>query len=711
MEQLTKNIEEIKIIYKNYGFEVRVEEPDIHIFLYKKGRYFGVDIIPLIETQHCLGRINEIKTSYSALGYAVNIKSASCSKEIENELFKSFFSYKTTISRLKRKCDDFYNKQTKNLLGNQYQYIESPFDLYDGEFEYENNGLLNIVDDILSRNTPQLVIIEAAAGYGKTCAAYEILKNTINQKNKLISPLFTELSKNRGAKIFRYILLDEIDNEFSSLSSELVIHEIKNGRIPLIIDGFDELLDKVNISNVDTSNIFDEIESMLDTIGNLLERNAKVILTTRKTAVFSGLEFDKWYEKWNKKFEVSRFSIKEPRIIDWLGGERLNEIKDKNIPIQYIANPVILAYLKNIEVDDFQNQIENSEILIRQYFNKMLERERERQNLIISVDKQYEIFKNVAKMLLDFDITVESKEFFKEIIKEQNSKLLEYTRSLYTGQEKPTLENLVDTLATHALLDRKGRHESQIGFVNDFVLGIFAGEIIRETHIDQINKNYSYYMLDLACTAYKVQNNKNKSSLWEKINGVLHKLQPISIFQYDIMLKDSLMRDYYELSIYDSSYYNIEFKEYKVEQTAFLNCNFTKCTFDTAIFAGVSFINCVFNKCTVINDEFLDFSKNVSTIKCKLIECEILEHYEYHENEKESVFNDIESEILKNLFSISGTKSQHIIQLLHCFDKKQQKNIMRTVSLLEKRDFIKIRGSHINFNINKLGIIKTELGL
>ncbi|MBK7959273.1 MAG: hypothetical protein IPK03_14980 [Bacteroidetes bacterium] len=66
----------------------------------------------------------------------------------------------------------------------------------------------------------------------------------------------------------------------------------------------------------------------------------------------------------------------------------------------------------------------NPDILVKQYFEKMLERERDRQNLIISVEKQYEIFKNVAQLLLEFDITVESKEFFKEIIKDQNTKLL-----------------------------------------------------------------------------------------------------------------------------------------------------------------------------------------------------------------------------------------------------------------------------------------------
>ena len=350
---------------------------------------------------------------------------------------------------------------------------------------------------------------------GKTCAAYEILNNLLKQTSNIITPLFTELAKNRGANIFRYILLDEIDIEFPTLNSELVINEIKNGRVPLIIDGFDELLDKVNVSNIEVASGFDEIETMLDTIGKLLTQNSKIILTTRKTAIFSGLEFDKWLQKWDNTFRVSRFSLKEPRIKDWIGPERFEVVKENNIPIQYVANPVILTYLRNVPFEDFVNQIKNSELLIENYFGRMLERERERQNLFLTVSQQYEIFKNVARMLLEFDITVESKNFFKDIIKDLNLKVLEYSRTLYTGQNKPSVENLIDTLATHALLDRKGREESQIGFINDFVLGVFVGEIICESSIEKIEKDYSFYMLDLACTAYKVQNKKNKLLLWD----------------------------------------------------------------------------------------------------------------------------------------------------------------------------------------------------
>ena len=702
------DLKKIENTYRTYGFEISRDEPDLAIFLYKKGRYFGVDIILLEDSPETQIKAKQYKDQYSKLGYAVNIKAEVSEEDIELELFKSFFSYDSTRHRLKKKYDEFVLKQTKSLIGNQYEYIGSPFELFDGELNVSSKNLLRNVLEIMQRPDPQLIILEAAAGYGKTCAAYEILNLLLDQKNKVISPLFTELAKNRGAKIFRYILLDEIDIEFPTLNSELVISEIKKGRIPLIIDGFDELLEKVNVSDVDISSGFDEIETMLDTIGHLLEHNAKIILTTRKTAIFNGTEFEKWYLKFKSKFGISRFSIKEPRIKDWLGKSRFEIIREHNIPIQYVANPVILTYLKNIADEEFALQVENPELLIDQYFDRILEREQERQHLIITVEKQYEIFKNVAKMLVEFDITVESKEFFKEIIKDQNNKLLEYTRTLYSGQNKPSLDNLVDTLATHALLDRKGRNDSQIGFINDFVFGILVGEIIRETSIEIIAKDYSFYMLDLACTAYKVQNRENKYLLWEKINEVKEKLQPVSIFNYDIILREKLVRNYIDLTVYDTTFFSIKFESFDIENTVFLNCYFKNCEFDPAVLKGISFVDCTFDSCTVLNGKFLDSSPEISTVKCRLKHCQVLENHVYHIDQK-AIFTQFESEILRKTMEISDARSQHIMHLLHKFEKNQNKAVLKSIESLVERDFMRLNGGQVGININKLQLIKEEV--
>src|SRR6185503_1197805 len=115
-------------------------------------------------------------------------------------------------------------------------------------------------------------------------------------------------------------------------------------------------------------------ESMLDTIGNLLEHKAKIVLTTRRTAIFTGLEFEKWLTKWSDRFTITRIAIKEPRIKDWLGIPRYQKVKDKNVPIQNLANPVLLTFLKNLQPVDFENLIDHPDLLIKEYFDKMLTR-------------------------------------------------------------------------------------------------------------------------------------------------------------------------------------------------------------------------------------------------------------------------------------------------------------------------------------------------
>lgn len=696
------NTDQLDEIYKSFGFEIYLSSATLKIYLYKKSRYYGADIIPLSEESVAIEEAEFYKKEFSSLGYATTLKQVTNIEEADLELFKSFFSYESSRARLNRKYEFFVQKQSKSLVGGKYEYIESPYEIYDEGNSFE--GIFQLINTKFTKDSSNLIIIEASAGYGKTCTAHELL-TIITKGNLPVIPIFTELSRNRGAKIFRYILLDEIDIEFPALNSDLVIREIKKGRIPLIIDGFDELLDKVSINNLEEGSNFEEVESMLDTIGNLLGDKSKVILTTRRTAIFNGADFDKWLDKWDNKFEITRISIKEPRIKDWVGESRFAKIKEINFPIQYIANPVLLTFLKNVSEKEFNEQLQEPEILIKHYFNKMLERERERQNLIISVDKQFEIFKNVVTLLLDFDITVESKEFFKEIIRDQNSKLLEYTRTLYTGMEKPTIENLVDTLATHALLDRKGRGENQIGFINDFVLGIFIGEIVCESSFEKIQKDYSTYMLELAVTAYRVQSRKNKALLWDQLINSKKGFLDLYIFYFDIILKESLERNYNELSVYDQNFYNISFARYHITNSVFLNCFFKRCKFDTSYFESVSFVNCTFDSCEILNREFFDDGNEISTIQCIQENCNILPGITYNHEENE-ILSSYEKETLIHIMRISQSKGHHLIQLLHCFPKNNNRRVLKALNELEAKGLISISGKHVYPAINRMQEIK-----
>lgn len=691
-------------LYQAYGFEISKDGDDVGIFTYKKSRYFGVDLIPYKLDDETHLKINKIKDKYSNAGFAANIKEFVSYEDAELELYKSFFSYQSTKSRLIRKFDEFKKKQTLNLLGNEYKYIESPYELNSEDDQQE--AFFDVLKNIISQPKPQLIIIEAAAGYGKTCSSYELLKYYLD-KVEYTTPIFTELSRNRGAKIFRYILLDEIDLEYPTLNSEIVIREIKNGRIPLIIDGFDELLDKINIED-HPSKSFEEIETMLDTIGHLLEGSAKIVLTTRKTALFTGLEFEQWLVKWDNQFDVSRFSLREPRIKDWIGENRYKILSEKVVSIQYIANPVILTFLRNLSIEEFKAQLDNPELLVQQYFEKMLDREKERQNINITVEHQLEIFRNVARMLLELDITVESKEFFKEIILDQNLRLLEYTRSLYSGTSRPTIENLVDSLATHALLDRKGRDENQIGFINDFILGIFLGDVICASDDSKIKTDFSTYMVEIAATAYKVQNITKRELLWSKIQQVKSKFPLLSNFIFDLQLCSKLINDYEELSVYDLTFFNIDFNGKKISKTVFINCYFKSSSFDPIYFLGVSFINCTFHDCEISGQIYFDESSDISTIKCIYKNSHLIkaDKNSLVRGETSEEISELEKDLLLKLWTISHTKGQHIIKLIHLCHTIPQKKVLSALELLEIREFIQIRGHHVYFNINKIADIK-----
>ncbi len=700
--------EELDKIYKTYGFTIRKVSESVRVYLFEKGRYFGADIVPLNNEVASIRLTEEIKKEYSEISYATQVRKYESLQDAELELYKSFFSYDTTRKRINLRYSKFASNQMKQNGGSKYEYINSPFDV-------NNKAPLDIsiisnINNILSVRRPQLMIIEAAAGYGKTCTAYEILRSLINS-SECENPLLTELSRNRVAKIFRYILLDEIDREYPSLNSELVKHEIQTGRIPLIIDGFDELLDKSDMVKSDKDEVFSEVETMLETIGNLLIGQAKVILTTRKTAIFAGAEFETWLQKWSNSFDVTRFSIREPRIKDWLGEDKLHVLKGSNIPVEYIANPVLLTYLRNLAKIEFDKHCEEPESFVEKYFHSLLEREMERQDLIITPDHQYNIFKNVVKLMIDFDTSAESRSFMKEIILEQNREKLGSAIDLYPSSNRPTLDNLVDKLSNHALLDRKGSGDDLVGFINDFVFGTFIGEIMSESSIEKIERDFTAYMVEIGATAYRVQNKQNKEALWEKIELLKDKFENRSILNFDITLKGKILRSFKESIFQSITAFNIEFtSEHLFESCVFINCKFKNCTFDVNAFKDTTFIECKFERCNIINDEFLDKSNEINTINCTQEESTILLNG-YGYDEIIDNIEDIENKILSVIWeNDTKYKSQKYMKLMSKFDKSQHKYISRKLKELENQGILKISGLNIFIEINKIKDVEKRLG-
>lgn len=287
------NPDELDRTYARYGFQVRESTTAVRVYTLRQGYLHGAEIVPLqpgVNTAEIAGR-------YATQGFAVLVRDFESTHDAHNQLFSGFFATIETSARLKNEYNTFTSKQSTQLRY-KYEYIQSTFAVTDGT---QNGQILDTILSAISQDGAQLVLVEAAAGYGKTSTAFEVLDRLVSQSPPC-NPLFTELSRNRQAGIFRYVLLDEIDRNYHGIKSDLVQSEIQDGRVPLIIDGFDELLHK-SPSAPSENDDFEQVETMLDTIGELLCGSAKVILTSRRTAIFAGDAFHVWM---GSKIETSQ---------------------------------------------------------------------------------------------------------------------------------------------------------------------------------------------------------------------------------------------------------------------------------------------------------------------------------------------------------------------------------------------------------------------
>ncbi|PHR86578.1 MAG: hypothetical protein COA76_14980 [Moritella sp.] len=582
---------ELRSIYEKYGFiEQCGIEPNVAVFSIKTGHYHNADIIPLslkIDTEVTF-------KAYKDLGYACQIKTYASTAQVSKELFSGFFSLDSTRTRLKKDYLKFTDSLVKIHSDNAtYSFINT---------QYNINGKLGcstIVNEITSRldsSKPILFLLEAAAGFGKTCSAFELV-NHIVESNVTKVPLFSELARNRQAKIFRYVLLDEIDRSFPLLSSALVRAEIRNGNVPVILDGFDELLHESSGED----NNYEATEPMLETISELLTQKAKVVLTTRRTAIFDGDNFHQWMNAHEDDFDIIRIRIHEPKIEDWLNEDRLKAITAKGFPIQNLSNPVLLSFLRCISDEEFEEVSNEPAVLVDKYFESMLERERKRQDLFMSPDEQYKILRTIAGDMITYDYTSESREYICSLIYDNYQFELEKTRKLYPLDTRPTTDELVNKLASHALLDRSSKDSQGIGFVNEFVLGNFCADNIIDDKTMEWDGDKRF--IEPAIQSYLPRSYDEKEILWDSLKFVLEFMNGCDKVKYNYFLTNELRMDLDGESIEELKINNINFGEKsKIIDSVFIDCQFTSCQFTLLNLQNVTFINCVFYSCYKIGE-------------------------------------------------------------------------------------------------------------
>ena len=541
------------------------------------------------------------KREFEEAGYSVRIIEYVSLEKTHELLFNGFFAVKNINDRLLKDYELFGELQSKKLLGATYEYVEPKCNW---NCEGEQKDLIFGIYEQIQKPGAQLIILEAAAGYGKTCTSYELIKMIADNCTDNFAPIFTELSKNRKAALFRYVLLDEIDRKFTSLSSELVISEIRNGKVPLIIDGFDELISRSNKNMSDPNSVEDDSQTMLDTIAELFEPGCqtKVVLTSRKSAIFTGDIFEEWKDKHLPKCNVTRVSIDEPTVSDWIGFEKTEYLEKHGIPFASIINPILLAFMRSMEMDKFEETCSNVENVISYYFNSLLERERERQSLQLTVKEQYRIMEQIAKDFVEFEIIAEEISFIRDLFIEIIHDNYKSYRDRYVAiEERPTEEEFATKLAGHALLNRISPQKNQIGFINDFIFGILIGDCILED--DSILEEMDGKYIDIACTAYASRSDEKKNELLEKVLPQIDRLNYEQQLDTEIKLANTIQRNYESHYFSNRSFQDVFFDgSYGFKKCTFRNCLFKESIFVTRAFEECSFYDCKFYDIEVIRD-------------------------------------------------------------------------------------------------------------
>lgn len=691
----------IVTLFERYGFKQNYSSnTDSHaVFAIRSGYFHQAEI--LIFDPNDSAAIKATRQSLEDSGFACSSRAYRSCAELEERLFRGFFGVEDSQIRHHQHYDTFV-KKVERVIGGPYNYIDAPF-YRDDELSRDTS----IVDTILaelSSHEPTLVLIEAAAGFGKTCTAYEVLSALLARRPNY-PPLFIELARNRQAPLFRYVLLDEIDRNYPSLRSELVTSEIASGKVPLIIDGFDELLRR---SMDDQSNNPEEtkVESMLDTIAALLQGKAKIVLTTRKTAMFSAASFEAWAATKKDSFRSVRIILQEPSIRDWLGADRAMHIERLGSIARALANPVLLSFLRNAEQAQFGQYINDLDALVEHYFQTLLEREMERQDINIDHSQQLKIYHGLARAMITQDILSESRSVIAKMIRDQSASVLEESLRRYPPTSRPTLEQLSERLAGHALLDRVGSSDDQVGFVNEFVAGTLFGDVL----ISNDKLFCSEKVLDLATSSYRVRGADARAILYTATLPLQDALMPLEKLMVALRLLGRLGED-----LCDETIESLLFQEIAIGDTSsVLNSVFVDCTFKRVRFFGLNIVGCGFVRCKFYGCEIIqECSNSWVTGGTSVPDSDMLERLVTARAATPNEEVGMNVEVLQQFWPKGKSYASSRLKLrtvYRGFPTEKRQKVTDALEILRRDGLIYPAGDSIVLNMDRIGEIREQLG-
>ncbi len=212
-------------LYEKYGFKFHENSSNSEFlaFTYKTGFFHNAEIVSLkYENKEDISEEMEKKLiGLKKLGYSTKMSFYKSIEEIEQRLFEGFFTTKSWKKRILKEYEEYTEKIMTNLPKDKYnyEYIDSPFSK--NKIKKENTSIIKEIFTDIQKESPQLIIIEAPAGFGKTSTSYEILKELV-QVEDMPMPFFTEFSRDRQARVFNHILMREVDKSFHNLKSNVV---------------------------------------------------------------------------------------------------------------------------------------------------------------------------------------------------------------------------------------------------------------------------------------------------------------------------------------------------------------------------------------------------------------------------------------------------------------------------------------------------------
>ena len=581
-------------IYTEYGFEFRSDfsSGDNLVFTISQGVFDNAVVISNDEEEK-----EKITSDLSDLGFHVVKQKTSSIDEVENKLFNGFFSVKKT----KMKFESDYSTHARNIIKSfpgddvMYNYIHSPFSK-DVSLKADENDILSDILEEMDSKGPKLILIEAPAGFGKTCTAYEVGKKISDIDDQHIV-LFAELSRDRHAKVFNHVLLKEVARSFPAVSNHLVDRQIEKGKIIVILDGFDELLNEREPESFQ----FEQSQAMLHTIGNILVGNAKVILTTRKTAILQGEDFDEWVNVNEDKFSFVRYSLREPSIKGWLGQAKFEKISNTDVNIKNLSNPVLLNFLRFITDSQFEEVISQPDNVVDMYFSLILIREMERQNLKLEPNEQSGILQRLAVHMMNKSLTKINKYEMTDYLSNTEMVLIEQSRTKYDAVSSPTFEAMIEKLSNHALLDRANSDE-KIGFVNNFVLGHFLGVELTTGNNEWLGDSI---FIDAVINAYSTKTLEARKKIWMRLEDSFQYVSAEEKLRFELTLLDRATGFFNEAKFTSMRFSTKDFfREGALTSCYFEDCTFVDCEFDFSKFTNNVFYSCDFYNCS---------SKNVNT--------------------------------------------------------------------------------------------------